>query len=64
MDTPKHDTSHNCTRVFSVAVDNSTQPHLTNQGDLKTTVLVNEFGEIGIDNELIVTTGEDMGGVE
>jgi len=27
---------------------------------LKTTVLVNEFGEIGIDNELIVTTGEDM----
>jgi G3E family GTPase len=27
---------------------------------LKTAVLVNEFGEIGIDNELIVTTGEDM----
>jgi G3E family GTPase len=33
---------------------------LTNQQGLKTAVLVNEFGEIGIDNELIVTTGEDM----
>lgn len=33
---------------------------LTNQEGLKTAVLVNEFGEIGIDNELIVTTGEDM----
>jgi G3E family GTPase len=29
---------------------------LTNQQGLKTAVLVNEFGEIGIDNELIVTT--------
>ncbi len=33
---------------------------LTNQAGLKTAVLVNEFGEIGIDNELIVTTGENM----
>ncbi len=33
---------------------------LTNQQGLKTAVLVNEFGEIGIDNELIITTGEDM----
>lgn len=33
---------------------------LTNQQGLKTAVLVNEFGEIGIDNELIVSTGEDM----
>ena len=33
---------------------------LTNQEGLKTAVLVNEFGEIGIDNELIVSTGEDM----
>jgi G3E family GTPase len=33
---------------------------LTNQDGLKTAVLVNEFGEIGIDNELIVATGEDM----
>src|SRR3712207_4849975 len=33
---------------------------LTNQEGLKTAVLVNEFGEIGIDNELIVTTGDNM----
>jgi G3E family GTPase len=33
---------------------------LNNQQGVKTAVLVNEFGEIGIDNELIVTTGEDM----
>ena len=31
---------------------------LTNQEGLKTAVLVNEFGEIGIDNELIVSTDE------
>lgn len=33
---------------------------LTNQQGIKTAVLVNEFGEIGIDNELIISTGEDM----
>ncbi|MDX2232771.1 MAG: GTP-binding protein [Leptolyngbyaceae cyanobacterium bins.349] len=33
---------------------------LTNQQGVKTAVLVNEFGEIGIDNELIVSTDEDM----
>ena len=33
---------------------------LSNQNGLKTAVLVNEFGEIGIDNELVVATGEDM----
>ena len=33
---------------------------LTNQEGLKTAVLVNEFGEIGIDNELIVSTEENM----
>lgn len=33
---------------------------LTNQQGLKTAVLVNEFGEIGIDNELIVSTDESM----
>ena len=33
---------------------------LTNQQGLKTAVLVNEFGEIGIDNELIVTTDDNM----
>ncbi|WP_036910164.1 CobW family GTP-binding protein, partial [Prochlorococcus marinus] len=35
---------------------------LTNQGELKTAILVNEFGEIGIDNDLIVKT--DQGIVE
>lgn len=33
---------------------------LTNQQGLKTAVLVNEFGEIGIDNKLIVSTEENM----
>jgi G3E family GTPase len=32
---------------------------LTNQDGLKTAVLVNEFGEIGIDNDLLVNTGSD-----
>ena len=33
---------------------------LTNQKGIKTAVLVNEFGEIGIDNELIIKTEEEM----
>ncbi len=33
---------------------------LKNQVGIKTAVLVNEFGEIGIDNELIIRTAEDM----
>ena len=33
---------------------------LSNQEGLKTAVLVNEFGEIGIDNELIVATEDNM----
>ena len=33
---------------------------LSNQQGLKTAVLVNEFGEIGIDNDLVVATGDDM----
>ena len=32
---------------------------LTNQQGVKTAVLVNEFGEIGIDNELIIKTDDD-----
>jgi G3E family GTPase len=32
---------------------------LTNQQGLKTAVLVNEFGEIGIDNDLVIATGDD-----
>jgi G3E family GTPase len=37
---------------------------LSNQQGLKTAVLVNEFGEIGIDNELIINTGDDGNMVE
>jgi G3E family GTPase len=37
---------------------------LTNQEGLKTAVLVNEFGEIGIDQELIVEVGEENGIIE
>ncbi|BEV35859.1 GTP-binding protein [Synechococcus sp. M16CYN] len=33
---------------------------LSNQQGMKTAVLVNEFGEIGIDNDLVVTTEEEM----
>ncbi|TAE55449.1 MAG: GTP-binding protein [Nostocales cyanobacterium] len=33
---------------------------LTNQQGVKTAVLVNEFGEIGIDNELVVSTDDNM----
>ena len=33
---------------------------LSNQQGVKTAVLVNEFGEIGIDNDLIIATGDDM----
>lgn len=33
---------------------------LSNQEGLKTAVLVNEFGEIGIDNDLLITTSDDM----
>ena len=33
---------------------------LTSQDGIKTAVLVNEFGEIGIDNELIVATDDDL----
>jgi G3E family GTPase len=37
---------------------------LTNQEGLKTAVLVNEFGEIGIDNDLLITTADDSNMVE
>lgn len=33
---------------------------LSNQDGLKTAVLVNEFGEIGIDNDLVVSTSDDI----
>jgi G3E family GTPase len=37
---------------------------LTNQQGVKTAVLVNEFGEIGIDNDLIIATSADNNMVE
>jgi G3E family GTPase len=37
---------------------------LTNQQGIKTAVLVNEFGEIGIDNDLIIATSDDTNMVE
>ncbi len=33
---------------------------LSNHEGLKTAVLVNDFGDIGIDNDLIVSTSENM----
>ena len=39
--------------------DHAANHILTNLRGVKTAVLVNEFGEIGIDNDLIVTT-DDM----
>jgi G3E family GTPase len=33
---------------------------LSNQHGLRSAVLVNEFGEVGIDNELVVATGDQM----
>ncbi len=33
---------------------------LTNQNGIKTAVLVNEFGEIGIDNDLIISNTDDV----
>jgi len=61
MDTPKH--ALPVTIITGFLGKTTLLNHiLTNQEGLKTAVLVNEFWP-GIDNELIVTTGED-GGVE
>lgn len=61
MDAPKHGLPVTIITGFLGSGKTTLLNHiLTNQQGLKTAVLVNEFGEIGIDNELIVTTGDDM----
>jgi G3E family GTPase len=61
MDAPKHGLPVTIITGFLGSGKTTLLNHiLTNQQGLKTAVLVNEFGEIGIDNELIVTTDEDM----
>lgn len=61
MDAPKHGLPVTIITGFLGSGKTTLLNHiLTNQQGLKTAVLVNEFGEVGIDNELIISTGEDM----
>lgn len=61
MNTPKHGLPVTIITGFLGSGKTTLLNHiLSNQQGLKTAVLVNEFGEIGIDNELIISTGEDM----
>ncbi|WP_377478179.1 MAG: GTP-binding protein [Microcoleus anatoxicus] len=61
MDAPKHGLPVTIITGFLGSGKTTLLNHiLTNQQGLKTAVLVNEFGEIGIDNELIVTTEDNM----
>jgi G3E family GTPase len=61
MDAPKHGLPVTIITGFLGSGKTTLLNHiLTNQQGVKTAVLVNEFGEIGIDNELIVKTGDDM----
>lgn len=61
MDAPKHGLPVTIITGFLGSGKTTLLNHiLSNQEGLKTAVLVNEFGEIGIDNELLITTGEDM----
>ncbi|OLP16414.1 cobalamin biosynthesis protein CobW [Leptolyngbya sp. 'hensonii'] len=61
MDAPKHGLPVTIITGFLGSGKTTLLNHiLTNQEGVKTAVLVNEFGEIGIDNELIVSTDDDM----
>lgn len=61
MDAPKHGLPVTIITGFLGSGKTTLLNHiLTNQEGLKTAVLVNEFGEIGIDNELLITTEDDM----
>ncbi|MCW6048662.1 GTP-binding protein [Lyngbya sp. CCAP 1446/10] len=61
MDAPKHGLPVTIITGFLGSGKTTLLNHiLSNQQGLKTAVLVNEFGEIGIDNELIVTSDDNM----
>jgi G3E family GTPase len=61
MDVPKHGLPVTIITGFLGSGKTTLLNHiLSNQQGLKTAVLVNEFGEIGIDNELIVSTDDNM----
>jgi G3E family GTPase len=65
MDAPKHGLPVTIITGFLGSGKTTLLNHiLTNQQGLKTAVLVNEFGEIGIDNELIVATDANDSMVE
>ncbi len=61
MDAPKHGLPVTIITGFLGSGKTTLLNHiLSNQEGLKTAVLVNEFGEIGIDQELLVKTDDDM----
>ncbi|NET59573.1 MAG: GTP-binding protein [Symploca sp. SIO2E6] len=61
MDAPKHGLPVTIITGFLGSGKTTLLNHiLSNQEGLKTAVLVNEFGEIGIDNELIVSAEDGM----